>query len=132
MSATGWLPLVAAALLVQAGCASDHSDYGYAVSPASASVAKKPSAKRVPSPDQALLAPQRKPDCESGAAIAETAHTPEGAQPASSASDAGVDMALRIKLEYERECYKQAEIRARERLLRLQAWTAETVKASDR
>lgn len=149
MVATGWLPLVAAALLIQAGCASDHVDYGYAATPASVSVAKKPSTKRVPSPDQALLAPQRKPDCESGAAVIESAQAPgtrvarrDGEQPASSTSDAqstaattpdtGVDMALRIKLEYERECYKQAEIRVRENLRRLQAWTTETIKASNR
>jgi hypothetical protein len=37
-----------------------------------------------------------------------------------------------IKLEYERECYRKAEIRVRDRLKRLQAAAAETIKAVNR
>ncbi len=42
------------------------------------------------------------------------------------------DMARLIKLEYERECYRQAEIRARRQLAQLQAAIRETLIAVDR
>ena len=38
-------------------------------------------------------------------------------------------LALRIRLEYERECYRKAEMRVRVQLEQLQASTAETIKA---
>jgi hypothetical protein len=44
-------------------------------------------------------------------------------------SETNADLALRIKLEYERECYRQAEARVREQLRKLQASTSETIKA---
>ena len=44
-------------------------------------------------------------------------------------ADASLALALRIKLEYERECYRQAETRARGRLNELQTSVAATVKA---
>jgi hypothetical protein len=43
--------------------------------------------------------------------------------------DADAGLALRIKLEYERECYRQAELRARNRLHQLQESVSATVKA---
>jgi hypothetical protein len=39
------------------------------------------------------------------------------------AGDANADLALRIKLEYERECYRQAEVRMRDRVKQLQTST---------
>jgi len=143
----------AACVLALAGCAPEYGDYGYAVSDSAIAAPKKPTTRRVPAPSQALLTPERKPDCEADAAIAETAQTApariarrEREDASASASDvsdpqrpvappppaAAADLALRIKLEYERECYKQAEGRVRARLQRLQAWTAETIKASSR
>jgi hypothetical protein len=49
--------------------------------------------------------------------------------PGPGVGDANVSLALRIKLEYERECYRQAELRVRERLHRLQGSVGTTIKA---
>jgi len=144
---------VAACFLALAGCAPEYGDYGYAISDSTVAAPRKPATRRIPGPSQVLLTPEQKPDCDADAAVAEKAQSPPtrvarreqegrpaGTSDASSAQtaiappqpDANVDMALRIKLEYERECYKQAESRVRERLQRLQAWTAEAIKASGR
>lgn len=53
-----------------------------------------------------------------------------GADP-DNARDPNSDMARLIKLEYERECYRQAEIRARRQLAQLQAAMRETLNALD-
>jgi hypothetical protein len=52
--------------------------------------------------------------------------------PPSPDADRNAEMALRIKLEYERECYRQAEARVRERLHQLQSSISETVKSVNR
>ena len=82
-------------------------------------------------PSQALLAPQDKPDCEStgrhlpsSGASAAVAPTPAPTTP-----EMNADLTLRIKLEYERECYRQAEARVREQLRKLQASASDTIKA---
>lgn len=120
--------------LAIAGCAPDYEAYSdglperpavrskrqAAVNPAVKPVAPKP----VPVPARALLAPPAKPDCE-----ADTADEQRVASLAPPAPDTNADLALRIKLEYERECYRQAEARMRERLQQLQASTGETIKA---
>jgi len=41
-------------------------------------------------------------------------------------------MALRVKLEYERACYRQAEIQVRKRLRQLQGSVGETIKSAKR
>ncbi len=61
---------------------------------------------RVCRPDPALLAPQPAPDCEFKRADLKTVDSDEWA---------------RLKIEYERQCYKNAETIARERLSSLQA-----------
>jgi hypothetical protein len=71
----------------------------------------------------ALLRAPTKPECET-----QTADVHSAAVAAPSTSNA--DLALRIKLEYERECYRQAEARVREQLLSLQAAVAEAMKAA--
>jgi hypothetical protein len=146
---------VAAALCAAAlaGCAPAYSDYADAVTDKSVARSKRQARhKPVPLPSQALLEPQSKPDCGEAAAAA-LADKPKGAptrlaeragaepspgsdaapQAASAAAppqpDPNADLALRIKLEYERECYRMAEMRVRERLRKLQASTSETVKA---
>jgi hypothetical protein len=86
------------------------------------------SARRAPTAESAtfaarkaaLLRPPRTPACE-----AEPADKPSGAAP----SAANADLALRIKLEYERECYRQAERRVRAQLLSLQALMTDATKA---
>jgi len=95
---------------------------------------------RVPS---ALLKPLAPPDCgESPATDARPPAAPETAQPAAASttqpegggaagSPSNAQLALRVRLEYERECYRQAEARARARLDELQRKVKETVKSHD-
>jgi hypothetical protein len=49
--------------------------------------------------------------------------------PPSPDADRSAELALRIKLEYERECYRQAEKRVRDRLRQLQGSVSETIKS---
>jgi hypothetical protein len=101
----------------------------------------------VPLPKAALLARQAAPDCgEAKTADARpaagdskrmaSAVTPAPASPAtvspSPEVERNAELALRIKLEYERECYRQAEMRVRERLHQLQSSVGETVKSVNR
>ena len=112
---------------------------------------------RIPLPRQALLERQRDPGCTSetsGLALRElqprkSSHAPTRlanhsnmsiarsdvpAAPIVSTPDntlAQVDatLAQRIKLEYERDCFRRAEARVRQRLLQLQVAVGATVKA---
>jgi hypothetical protein len=117
--------LVACALSL-AGCAQAYSDYTESVSDRPAIGPRRQVAKKaIPLPNQALLAAPGKPDCDaSGQQLASAA-----VLPSSPTSERNADLALRIKLEYERECYRQAESRVREQLRKLQASASETVKA---
>jgi hypothetical protein len=67
----------------------------------------------IPLPDKELLVPQLEPSCEAGNKF-------NGNQ-----ADAE-----RMKLDYERQCYRQAEIIARNRLKLLQVAVGETIKAA--
>ena len=105
------------------------------------------SESRVPLPRAALLSPQSAPDCEEPktADARPTAGDPKRMastvvpEPASAAmvrpnpdADKNAELALRVKLEYERECYRQAEIRVRDRLRQLQSSVSETIKSVNR
>jgi hypothetical protein len=89
----------------------------------------------VPLPDRALLAPPAEFDCESNASRDETvkafdrwiARTRDQRSESPAQADPGA--ALRAKLDYERQCYRDAEKTLRGRLLELQASARETVKA---
>jgi hypothetical protein len=117
---------IVACALSLAGCAQAYSDYNESVSDGPATSPRRHVAKKaIPLPSQALLAVPGKPDCEaSGQQLASAAIVPS-----SPPSEKNADLALRIKLEYERECYRQAETRVREQLRKLQASASETVKA---
>ena len=106
------------------GCAEYPYD-DYDMSPTASINTARRSRTRIPLPDRALLTAQPEPDCE----VKPTA--PDAAKSAEP-SDPNADLALRIKLDYERECYRKAEMRVRDRLKRLQASTAETIKAVNR
>jgi hypothetical protein len=124
------------------GCAQDFDfDEEFGVQPA----AKSPTPKRIaraktkiPVPDNALLEAPAAPDC----GVPQTAKRPAQPETASASAelttqslpdsatqDANAELATRIKLEYERECYRQAEARVRDRLKQLQSSTTQTVKA---
>jgi len=67
-------------------------------------------AKRAAPPGQGLLAPASAPHCEGDGP------DPKRAALATAESDPNGALALRIRLEYERECYRRAELRVRKRL----------------
>ena len=73
---------------------------------------------QIPLPNRALLAPPAEFNCEFKAASPNT--------------QADAATALRAKLEYERQCYRHAEMILRDRLLGLQAAVGETIKAVNR
>jgi hypothetical protein len=112
--------------LLLAGCAQAYSDYTESISDDRPASSRRHAAKKtIPLPNQALLTPPSKPDCEAaGQQLAST-----GAPTAIAPPQANTDLALRIKLEYERECYRQAEARVREQLRKLQVSASETAKA---
>ena len=68
-----------------------------------------------------LLKRQPRPRCEFRTASLDSPAKSAKSQPAATARDGPPDAAaLQIKLDYERQCYKHAEIIARERLTKLQ------------
>jgi hypothetical protein len=132
--------VVMAALL--AGCGPYLEDGGR--SAAKTAQASKP--KRI---DPALLKAAAAPDCEASggreAAGKASASSSEPSRPAlagkasvalapaaETSAAATWDMTQRIKLEYERECYRQAEARVRAQLGRLQASMGEDRKPARR
>jgi hypothetical protein len=110
---------VSAATLV--GCAEYPCD-DFDISPTASKDTARGSRARLPLPDRALLTAQPEPDCEVKATAPDAAKGAEQSDPKAS-------LALRIKLEYERECYRKAEMRVRDRLKRLQASMAEIIRA---
>ncbi|MET0195032.1 MAG: hypothetical protein ABW200_16860 [Hyphomicrobiaceae bacterium] len=128
-------PVLAAIVcaLVLGGCATqeikvDEVYGGYYPSDSANSVAPKRVAKAKSKPksaDRALLETPPEPDC----GVQNSPGRPQTASAArevttqsipDSTGDPNADLAMRIKLEYERECYRQAEARTRDRLKQLQ------------
>jgi hypothetical protein len=83
---------------------------------------------RVPLPKTALLTRLPAPSCEYRTASLDTPAKRSDAQPAASNGDPDV----RTKLDYERQCYRHAELIARARLTSLQDAVKDTVKAVKR
>jgi hypothetical protein len=81
----------------------------------------------VPLPDRALLAPPPQFDCafKPNDAGGEPAPNPSRAQ-----GEPGADAAQRRQLDYERQCYRHAEMILRDRLLLLQGPAGDTIKAA--
>lgn len=127
-------PLLAAGMcaLLLSGCAAEHSHGDGA----------RPARVRVPRPAQALLAAPKEPACAQsrpeGAARAKdekgaVAERPAGrTEPGSTQGQADGALSQRIRLEFERNCFQQAEMRARTQLLRLQAAVGKTIRSLDR
>ena len=129
-------PVLAAIVcaLVLGGCATqelkvDDVYGGYYPANSADSVAPKRVAKAKPKAAAGLIAPcwrrRLSPDC----GVQNSPGRPQTASAArelttqsipDSAGDPNADLAMRIKLEYERECYRQAEARTRDRLKQLQ------------
>jgi hypothetical protein len=96
------------------------------------SVAPKRVAKAKPKVQSAGRTPEApaEPDCgaQKGSGRAEAARADQSSP--DGAGDPNADLALRIKLEYERECYRQAEARMRDRVKQLQA-SSKAAKGSE-
>ena len=130
--------VLAACAVALVGCAPEFDHY--AMRTASSAVApRNASAKpKIPLPDRALLEPQAEPDCGSAPvqrAAGRSTATAAMTTPAlaeGGGNDPNAELALRIRLEYERECYRQAEIRVRDRLKQLQMSTTQTMRTIDR
>jgi hypothetical protein len=145
---TGCFLCLAACAAFLAGCTPEYNDavYGTDSTAATRSARARP---KIAVPDRALLVAPAEPDC--GTATAQQVSdrdrtrvarygsetTPaDGADERTAAAgtsesarvDPNADLALRIKLEYERECFRQAEMRVRDRLKQLQTSTAQTIK----
>jgi BA14K-like protein len=84
----------------------------------------------IPLPDPTLLAPPAEFDCEFKTASPNEARGQSSPGPAPAHADP--DAALRAKLDYERQCYRHAEMILRDRLLGLQAAVGKTIKAINR
>lgn len=95
----------------------------------------------IPLPERALLQPQGEPGCESnvsqevGGEVAEQRQPPvppSGSNRKQGQVDSNAALGLRIRLEYERDCFRRAEMQARDRLHRLQAAVGKTIKTVKR
>jgi hypothetical protein len=84
----------------------------------------------IPLPDQELLTPQPEFDCEFKTSSVDDANDQPEPSPTRAQADPITDSVLRKKLEYERECYRHAEIVLRDRLRLLQVSVGETIKAA--
>ncbi len=109
MSSQKWLKLAGPAIscaIAVAGCAPTAQRLSDADTMHAAVPVARESEPRIRQSDRALLTPQRAPDCEFKRPELETADP---------------DLWARLKLDYERQCYRKAEISVRNRLRRLQA-----------
>ena len=86
---------------------------------------------RIPLPKTALLKRQPPPSCEYRTASLDDT-SKRGQQDGGPPAEANPDLALRTKLDYERQCYRHAEMIARSRLKSLQESVQDTVKAVKR
>jgi hypothetical protein len=106
---------------------------GFGASPRSAKL-------EIPLPERALLQPKVEPGCELKAEGGEPS-VQSGGQPPAPTSEANrrldqvasnAALGLRMRLEYERDCFRRAEIQARDQLHRLQAAVGKTIKTVKR
>jgi Protein of unknown function (DUF3551) len=84
----------------------------------------------IPLPDQALLTPLPEFDCAFKTTSIDGASGQSQASGTRGQTDPGTEAALRMRLDYERQCYKQAEMILRNRLHHLQASVGDTIKAT--
>jgi Protein of unknown function (DUF3551) len=100
---------------------------------ASTGLSRRPGARTlIPRPDQALMTPPAKFSCEFRTTSLDGARGQPQPPPPPAEAGRGTEAALRMKLDYERQCYQHAEMILRDRLRRLQAAVAETIKAAER
>jgi hypothetical protein len=134
---SAWVLLSVLSAATLGGCA-EYSDYAIPHG-SGGSAQRTANAKKIPLPDRALLETQPAPDCEARAMQrgdkerrVDAAAFVKPAIPDDASADPNADLAFRIKLEYERECYRQAERRVRDQLKALQTSTTQTIDAVKR
>lgn len=103
-----------ACLAATVGCAPEYRGRPYGESDGAPPTMERLS-RLVPLPGPALLSPQPEPDC-----------------PALARRDNDASLTQRMMLEFERECYRRAEMLVRDRLRRLQVSVTGTIKAIKR
>src|SRR5262249_5018282 len=95
----------------------------------------------IPLPERTLMQPQGEPGCELEAPQEKSGHGAEQRQPPAPPLDPhrkqaqgepNAALGLRIKLEYERDCFRRAEMQTRDRLHRLQAAVGKTIRTVKR
>ena len=86
----------------------------------------------IPLPDHALLTPQAEFDCEFKTILVDDASNQPQPSPTRAQADPSTAGALRVKLDYERQCYRHADIILRDSLRQLQAAVGETIEAVNR
>ncbi len=120
-SSPRFLPVLIAAAAVcgLAGCGSD--------------IINSEHARRISKEQMALLKQQPKPKCEYRTASLDEAgkRQPDGL-PRPGEAGANPDAAVRMQLDYERQCYQHAEMIARRRLTSLQAAVRDTARGAYR
>ena len=122
-------PVLAAAMcagLLAGCCDPEFAGHGYTMGDTAHAGPLFGSSLKIPLPGQALLAAQSAPNCEYNASRGDNGP----GQRQKSQSD--IDEAYRVKLEHERECYREAEMRARQRLQHLQTSIGKTINAVNR
>jgi hypothetical protein len=84
----------------------------------------------IPLPDQDLLTPQPEFDCEFKTSSDDNAGDQSEPGPTRAQADPSADGGLRMKLDYERQCYRHAMVILQDRLRLLQVSVGETIKAA--
>ena len=124
------ISLVSLSAFLLLGCAAEYSQQD----------SRPQNAKLViPLPKRALMQPQGEPGCQLEAPLGSEAA--EQRQPPArelepnrkqGQGDANAALGLRIRLEFERDCFRRAELQTRDRLHRLQAAVGKTIKTVKR
>jgi len=114
------------------GCAAEYNQQG----------SRPQTAKSViPLPERALMQPRGEPACELEAPQDKSSEAAEQTRPPArewepnrkqGQGDANAALGLRIRLEYERDCFRRAELQTRDRLHRLQTAVGKTIKTVKR
>lgn len=103
-----------------AGCAADAG-----INPPATELSRS-----IPLPPKKMLASPEAPSCGEQAAAAAAA--PRSSPATDSASTVDATLAMRVRLEFERDCYKAAEESLRRRFAKLQASVRTTARAVER
>jgi hypothetical protein len=96
---------------------------------ATTGISTGPARTVIPLPEQELLTAQPEFDCEFKTTSVDDASDQPQTSPTHAQADLATDVTLRMKLDYERECYRHTEMIVRDRLRLLQVSVGETMKA---